>query len=147
MNRQTTSASTTGAGSAAQPGRPVNVALWVAQVLLAVVFLGASYPKVTLDPVTLEGFAAMGFNAAGTLIIGCLEIAGAIGLLLPRLSGAAALGLVALMIGAVIVTVLTMGVALVLLPAVLLVVAALVARGRWYRTVELAHWLRSLATR
>jgi putative oxidoreductase len=143
MSRQTTSASTT----TTRPGRAVDVALWVAQVLLAVAFLAASYPKVTLDPVTVEGFAAMGFNTAWTLVIGCLEIAGAIGLLVPRLSGAAALGLVALMIGATTATVLTMGVAAALLPVALLVVAAPVAWGRWYRTVELARRLRGLATR
>jgi putative oxidoreductase len=147
MSRQTTSTSTTAAGSATRPGRAVNLALWVVQVLLAVVFLGASYPKVTFDPVTLEGFAAMGFNAAGTVIIGCLEIAGAIGLLVPRLSGAAALGLVALMIGATTATVLTVGGSAALLPVVLLVLAALVAWGRWYRTVELTRWVRGLATR
>lgn len=76
-----------------------------------------------------------------------MEIAGAIGLLVPRLSGLAALGLVALMIGATVATVLTMGVAAVLMRVVLGVVAALVAWGRWYRTVELTHWLRTLAGR
>jgi putative oxidoreductase len=131
----------------AHPRRGVNLALWVAQVLLAVVFLGAGYPKITLDPVAVSGFAAMGFGVAATVLIGCLEIAGAIGLLVPRLSGLAALGLVALMIGATVVTILTMGVAGALLPVVLGVVAALVAWGRWYRTVELARWGRALATR
>jgi hypothetical protein len=33
------------------------------------------------------------------------------------------------------------------MPVVLGVVAALVGWGRWYRTVELAHWLRTLAGR
>jgi uncharacterized membrane protein len=94
-----------------------------------------------------EGFAAMGFSAAGMLIIGCLEIAGAIGLLVPRLSGLAALGFVGLMIGATVATTLTMGVGPALMPAALGVVAALVAWGRWYRTVELAHSVRAVVTR
>jgi hypothetical protein len=38
--------------------------LWVAQVLIAVAFLAASYPKVTLDPMAVEGFATMGFSTA-----------------------------------------------------------------------------------
>ena len=140
-------ATTTGAGHRQVPGRRVHWTLWVAQVLLALVFLAVSYPKVTMDPVAVDGFAAMGFSAAGTLLIGCFEIAGAIGLLVPRLSGLAALGLVALMIGATVATVLTSGVAGALMPVVLGVVAALVARGRWYRTVELTHWVRTLAGR
>ncbi|GAA3086986.1 hypothetical protein GCM10010464_58530 [Pseudonocardia yunnanensis] len=140
-------ATTTGTGRGQAPGRRVHWALWVAQVLLALVFLAVSYPKVTLDPVAVDGFAAMGFSVAGTMIIGCLEIAGAIGLLVPRLSGLAALGLVALMIGATVATVLTVSVAGALMPVLLGVVAALVAWGRWYRTVELTHWLRTLAGR
>lgn len=138
-------ATATGAEHRQVPGRRVHWALWAAQVLLALVFLAVSYPKVTLDPVAVGGFAAMGFSTAGTMIIGCVEIAGAIGLLVPRLSGLAALGLVALLIGATVTTVLTMGVAGVPMPVVLGVVAALVAWGRWDRTVELAHWLRTLA--
>jgi putative oxidoreductase len=148
MSRQNSTArATAAAGHGQAPGRGVHWALWVAQVLLALVFLAVSYPKVTLDPGAVEGFGAMGFSAAGTLIIGCLEVAGAIGLLVPRLSGLAALGLVALMIGATVATALTMGVASVLLPVVLGVVAALVAWGRWYRTVELTRSVRALAAR
>ena len=44
-------------------------------------------------------------------------------------------------------TILTMGVRAVLLPLVVGVVAAPVARGHWYRTVELPRTLRSYATR
>jgi uncharacterized membrane protein YphA (DoxX/SURF4 family) len=120
--------------------------LWVAQVLIAVAFLAATYPKVTLDPMAVEGFATMGFSAAGTLIIGCLEVAGAIGLLVPRLTGLAALGVVALMIGATVATTLTMGVLPALMPAVLGVIGALVARGRWYQTVEHISSVRAFAT-
>lgn len=40
-------------------------------------------------------------------------------------------------------TILTMGPVPALMPVVIGVVAALVARGRWYRTVELAHWVPS----
>ena len=148
MSKQTNTASgTSGSASATRPGRAVDIALWVAQVLLALVLLMASYPKVTLAPIAVDGLAAMGFSAAGTLIIGCLEIAGAIGLLVPRLSGLAALCVVGLMIGATVATILAMGVGAVLLPLVVGVVAALVARGRWYRTVELARTVRAVSTR
>jgi uncharacterized membrane protein YphA (DoxX/SURF4 family) len=151
MNEETITASTTtGAGHTERPGRPgrvANRALWVAQSLLAVVFLAASYPKLTLDPTAVEGFEEMGFNSAGILIIGCLEVAGAIGLLVPRLSGLAALCLVGLMIGATVATILTMGVAPALVPAVVGALAAVVARGRWYQTVELTRSVRAFARR
>lgn len=148
MDEQPIIASTTEAGQAGGPRRPsrgAGRALWAAQVVLAAVFLMVSYPKLTLDPVAVAGFTAMGFSPTGAVIIGCLEVAGAIGLLVPRLSGLAALGVVALMIGAIIATILTMGAAPALMPAAVGVVAAVVARGRWYQTVELARWVRSFA--
>jgi uncharacterized membrane protein len=63
-------------------------------------------------------------------VVGGLEIAGAVGVLIPRLSGLAALGLVCLMAGATLTNVLVLG-ASPLLPLVLLAVSALVAWGRW----------------
>jgi uncharacterized membrane protein YphA (DoxX/SURF4 family) len=130
-----------------RPGRIANVALWIGQVVIALSFVSASIPKVTLDPMAVEGFAAIGFSPTGTFVIGCLEIAGAIGLMIPRLVGLTAICAFALMVGAVITTVTTMGAALAILPAVIGVVAALVAYGRRYRTVELAATVRSAVTR
>ncbi len=139
---------TTSTTSTTRPGRTANITLWVVQVLLAIVYVGVSVPKVTLDPTAVEGFDAMvGFSATGTLVIGLLEIAGAIGLLVPKLNGIAALGLVGLMIGAVGVTTAAMGASMALLPAVLLVLAAVIAWFRRYRTVELIAMLRGRATR
>jgi uncharacterized membrane protein YphA (DoxX/SURF4 family) len=146
MDEQPISASTTEAGQAGEPRRPsrgAGRALWAAQVVLAAIFLMVSYPKLTLDPMAVAGFAAMGFSPIGAMIIGWLEVAGAIGLLVPRLVGLAAIGVVALMIGATTATILTMGAAPALMPVAIGVVAALVARGRWYETVELARWVRS----
>lgn len=91
----------------ARPSRTLHIALWVAQVLLAAMFLmsggmklsqpisalGAQMPWVTSVPAALVRF------------IGAAEIAGALGLLLPsltriqpRLTAVAALGLVAVML-------------------------------------------------
>ncbi|MBW0104910.1 DoxX family protein [Pseudonocardia sp. KRD291] len=138
-----TAIASTSSTAARRPGRAASVALWVGQILVAASLLFASVPKVTLDPMAVEGFAAIGFSATGTLIIGLLEIAGAIGLLVPRLTGLAALCTVALMIGAVIVTVVFMGAALAVLPALIGVIAALVAYGRRHTVVELAAWVRT----
>jgi len=66
-------------------------------------------------------------------VIGALEIAGAVGVLVPRFSGLAALGLVCLMAGATLTNVLVLG-ASPLFPLVLLAVGVLVAWGRWPRS-------------
>lgn len=146
MTQQTLA--TTGIVTATRrPGRVANVALWIGQVIVAAAFLMASIPKVTFDPITAEGFAMLGFSTTGTLVIGCLEIAGAIGLLIPRLTGPTALCAVALMIGAVAVTLATMPASLAVYPAVIGVVAVLVAYGRRHRTVELVATVRSALTR
>lgn len=135
------------ASAARRPGRAANVALWIGQVIVAGAFVMASIPKVTLDPVAVEGFAMLGFSPTGTLVIGCLEIAGAIGLLIPRLTGLTALCAVALMIGAVSVTLATLPASLAIFPAVIGVVAVLVAYGRRHRTAELVATVRSALTR
>jgi putative oxidoreductase len=66
-------------------------------------------------------------------VVGVLELAGAAGVLLPRLSGLAALGLMGLMAGAILTNVLVLGTS-PLLPIVLMLVSALVAWGRWPQT-------------
>ena len=142
-----TTAATVTAATTRRPGRIANVALWVGQVVIALSFLSASVPKVTLDPMAVEGFAAIGFSPTGTLVIGCLEIAGAIGLMIPRLTGLTAICAVGLMIGAVTVTLATMPASLAILPAAIGVVAVLVAYGRRYRTVELAASVRAAVAR
>jgi hypothetical protein len=70
--------------------------------------------------------------------IGFLEIAGAIGLLVPRLVGAAATGLVALMIGAITLTVVHVGVLDAVAPVPFLAIAGVVAWFRRDRTAQLA---------
>jgi uncharacterized membrane protein len=73
--------------------------------------------------------------------VGALEVAGAVGLLAPRLSGLAALGLAGLMVGAAATNLFVIGES-PWLPIGLLLVSALVARGRWSRTKDLAGRLR-----
>ncbi|MGH8573284.1 MAG: DoxX family protein, partial [Gammaproteobacteria bacterium] len=90
-------------------------------MLVAGVFVMAAIPKVTADPQAVAGFIALGLGAVGMYIIGVLELAGAIGLLIPRLAGLAGLGLVALMIGAVLSTLLVLGASMVAMPAAVLV--------------------------
>ena len=78
----------------------------------------------------VAGFALMGIGPAGMLTIGLLELAGAIAMFIPRLTGLAALCQVALMIGAVTTTLVYMDPVMAVLPAVVLVVVAVIANGR-----------------
>ncbi|MDB4985536.1 MAG: DoxX family protein [Myxococcaceae bacterium] len=78
-----------------------TIAVWVICVLLAALFVFAGLPKVMSDPRAVEGFAKAGFPGWFLLFIGAAEIAGAVGLLIPRLRFWAAAGLFIIMIGAV----------------------------------------------
>jgi len=80
----------------------------------------------------VEGFARIGLGQWLRYLTGGLELAGAIGLLIPRLAGPAALGLAGVMVGAVFAHVLALPpVALAGVPAVLFVLLVLIARARW----------------
>jgi putative oxidoreductase len=73
---------------------------WVLQVLLAVLFLLAALGKITRNPQWIGMFRGYGYSAGFCVLIGALESAGALGLLIPRLTGYAATGLFGIMIGA-----------------------------------------------
>ena len=111
----------------------LNIALWAMQALLALMFAMAGLSKVFGDPAMVEMFATIGIGQWFRYVVGALEIAGAAGVLVPRLSGLAALGLLCLMAGAILTNLFVLGTS-PLLPIGLLVVSALVAWGRWPRT-------------
>lgn len=116
-------------------------ALWVVQVLLALLFLFAGGTKLLLP---LDVLAAMGSPNQTALpglfvrFIGVAEVLGALGLVLPGLlrvrpglTPLAAVGLVIIMIGATALTMAADGVATALTPGVVGLLAAFVAYGRW----------------
>jgi hypothetical protein len=129
----------------AAPGRAANVVLWALQVVTAAVFVMAAVPKVTAAPQAVEGFNAMGLGEVGMYVIGVLELAGAVALLVPRLCGLAGLAFVGLMVGAVITTLVMFGPGLVTMPLVVLVLAVIIAWGRRRRTADLFSLVRSYA--
>ena len=78
-----------------------NIIQWVVSGLLAAVFLLAGASKLVLDPTAAaEQFQNFGLPGGMAIFIGLCEIAGAVGLLIPRLAGLAASGLVIIMLGA-----------------------------------------------
>jgi uncharacterized membrane protein len=121
-----------------------NVALWVVQVVLAIMFAFVAVPKLLGDPAAVAGFKAIGFGQWFRYLTGACELAGAIGLLIPRLCGLAAIGLVGLMVGATLTNLFLLpGAAPAAVVTVLLgVVFVLIARARWTRTKALVALLK-----
>jgi hypothetical protein len=129
---------------ATKRGTATTVALWTAQIVLAAFFIFASAPKLLGDPTTVAAFDAIGFGDWFRYLTGACELAGAIGLLIPALSGLAALGLVGVMVGATLTNLFLMpGMAPVAIVTVALgVVFGLIARARWDRTRALVAQLK-----
>jgi uncharacterized membrane protein YphA (DoxX/SURF4 family) len=115
--------------------KAANVSLWVAQSLLAALFLFAGVAKLTMPAAVLaqQSPLPVGFLR----FIAVAEISGALGLVLPGLlrirrdlTPLAAIGLVIIMAGAVTSTVATLGIAPAALPLVVGLVLIAVIRGR-----------------
>ena len=119
----------------------MNVALWIIQVLLSLLFLFAGGTKLILPIETLTSMGSPNqIHLPGLLIrfIGVCEVLGAIGLILPGLlrtrpglTPLAAVGLVIIMIGATVLTFVADGFAMALPPLVVGLLSAFVAYGRW----------------
>lgn len=120
-------------------GKGLNVTLWIVQALLAAFFILASaLPKLAGSGDMVDLFNDIGIGQWFRYVVGGLELAGGIGLLIPRLAGLAGLGLTGVMVGAVVTQVAVLREpSMAVLPVVLLVVAAAVAWGRWPRTKAL----------
>jgi putative oxidoreductase len=94
-------ATTATVATVASGRRVLHRTVWALQILVGVFFVVASAaPKLLGDPYAVGMFAEIGAGDWFRYLVGGLELAGGVGLLVPRLAGAAALGLVGLMIGA-----------------------------------------------
>ena len=105
--------------------------MWTAQILLAAIFSFAAVAKLAGAHTSVQMFNQMGAGQWLRYFVGTAELAGAIGLLVPRLAGRAAAGLAADMAGASIVNIAVLHSGAVALTVPLCVVCALVARSRW----------------
>jgi uncharacterized membrane protein YphA (DoxX/SURF4 family) len=121
----------------------MNITLWIAQGLLAAIFLFAGGMKLVLPieemtkqmPIPLPGWFLR--------FTGVIEMLGAIGVILPwllriraDLTPLAAAGLVIVMIGATVYTLAAGDVASALISLVVGALAAFVAYGRWRLTPQ-----------
>jgi len=86
----------------AEPSRARRIVGWILRVLLAFAFLGAGAMKLTGAEAMITLFEDIGAGQWMRYFVGVCEVAGAIGLLVPRVHRLAAACLVLLMIGAAI---------------------------------------------
>ena len=108
--------------------RSVAVAVWAAQAVLALQLAAGGVLKLVGDAAMVDLFNEIGAGQWFRYAVGVVELAGAVGLLIPRLCGLAAFGVTMLLVCAT-VTNLAIGVA-PWFPLVLLLVAAAVAYAR-----------------
>jgi uncharacterized membrane protein YphA (DoxX/SURF4 family) len=116
----------------------MNIALWIVQVLLALLFLFAGVMKFVMPIEEMMKQMPIPLPAWFVWLTGIVEVLGAIGVILPwllrirpGLTPLAAAGLVIVMIGATAYTLAAGDVASALMPLVVGVLAAFVAYGRW----------------
>jgi len=111
------------------PSKSVNIALWVAQGLLALAFVGAGAGKLLGTPDMVALFEAIGLGQWFRYVTGILELIGAALLIVPRTRVIGAGLLASIMLGAIITHLFVLQNSPVA-PLVLLVVASLVLWGR-----------------
>lgn len=100
----------------------------VLRILLSLAFLAAGLPKFLPQSGWRERFAGWGYPAWFVLVIGLLEVAGVIGLWVPRLSRAAMTLLIAIMIGAAYTNLTHPPIAQALRPVIFLLLVVLLRR-------------------
>lgn len=117
----------------------MNIVLWIIQALLALLFLWAGGIKLVTPVEEMVQQMPLPLPYPGLFLrfIGVCEVLGALGLVLPRLTGVrpeltplAAAGLVVIMIGATVLTLMMGSVAMALLPLVVGILCAFVAYAR-----------------
>jgi uncharacterized membrane protein len=123
--------------------KPSGIALWIVQGVLAALFLFAGIAKLAMPMAEMARMSPL--PAAFLKFIAVCEVLGALGLVLPGLfrirvglTPLAAAGLTVIMLGAVVVTVMTQGVAAAAFPLVVGVLATLVAGTRRQSSIRTA---------
>ncbi len=78
-----------------------DIVLWIISGLCGLAFVASGTFKFMDSAAARESFAAFGFATGLVPLIAACEMAGGVGLLIPRVAGLAASGLVIIMLGAV----------------------------------------------
>jgi uncharacterized membrane protein len=85
------------------------ISAWVLQVLLGLAIAAGGALKLSGDPAMVELFDDIGAGQWLRLVVGVLEVAGGVGLLVPRVRALAALCLLVLLFGATLTNVVVLG--------------------------------------
>ncbi|MET7714956.1 DoxX family protein [Streptomyces sp. NPDC005407] len=143
MSATTATAATTTATTGTTLGRRSHLAVRTLQILLAV-FMGiaSAAPKLIGHSSAAESFDKIGFGDWFMYLTGGLELAGAIALVIPILSGLSALAFMGLMIGAFITQVTVFDGQYAITPVILFVVFGGIAWVRRNHTAELVALVR-----
>lgn len=125
------------------PSRRAHLTLRVLQILLAVLFaVPSAIPKLIGHASAAESFDKIGFGDWFMYLIGGLELAGAVALLIPVLSGVSALALSALMGGAFVTQIVVFDGEYAASPLIVMVPLLAIAWGRRHHNAELVALVR-----
>lgn len=120
--------------------RCARISLGALQIVLALFFaIASALPKLIAHPSAAESFETLGWGSTGMYTIGALELAGAIGLVIPMLAPVAAGALSALMVGAFITQVAVFDGEYAATPLILMVPLIVIA---WARRQDAAGLVR-----
>ncbi|MFE2020747.1 DoxX family protein [Streptomyces sp. NPDC059499] len=143
MSETSAAAASPAAPATASPRRSrASVVLTAARIVLALFFGLSAVPKLIAHESAVESFDRMGWSSGAMYTIGGLELVGAVALLIPLLSGVAAMAFAGLLAGAAIVQLTLLDPPNAVMPALLIAVVVLIARDRRERTAELVALLR-----
>jgi putative oxidoreductase len=117
-------------------GRRLNIALWVLQAVTAVVIFGLGAATVAGAAQPVQMFDQLGLGDGFRYLTGVLQLAGAVGLLIPRLCGLAGLAFVGMWLVAFGTHVFVIG-GNPAAAAAFLVLTAVIAWARRDRTADL----------
>ncbi|MEU6983537.1 DoxX family protein [Streptomyces sp. NPDC046324] len=119
-------------------GRRADISVRVVQILLALAFaIPSAAPKLVGHWSAAESFDKIGWGDWLMYTVGALELAGAVALVIPILSGAAATALIGLMAGAFVTQLTVFDGQYALTPVLFAVPLAVIAWTRRDRTAEL----------
>lgn len=107
--------------------------LWIVSIVVAAMFIMAGGTKLAGLPMHVEHFQKWGYPDWFRILIGTAEVAGGVGLLIPRLASFAAAGLAAIMLGAVYTHLAHKEAIQVVAPIVFLLVFGVLTYARWPR--------------
>lgn len=133
----------TTATAQAGPSRRTDITVRTLQIVLALFMaIPSAGPKLVGHSSAAESFDAIGFGDWFMYLTGALELAGAVALVIPILSGVSAIALIGLMIGAFITQMTVFDGENALTPVIFLALFAVVAWVRRQKTVELVALVR-----